>query len=299
VVRRLPVTLQGSQRGSALPAIDHCVQGMREMCREDRVSDICTVEYRERLPCKLDRLNLSTFVKHLLFLLAPNSTIILKAKRTRCRACRTVSRKRDAEFDPGQTLRGATVAGWQAGGYAVEQPLIIPKVLPFRRRWHVISEVDLGPLLADHAAVRRMCRDVEALADRLGSYPSIEERSAIADMMHGCIREHVAVTSELLERLFAGEHLTFGGGILTRILLDQIADGVHAEDVAEALRAEVLEPEQLDMLGYMLRCLFDSCRRALDFEELALLALGGKRLSTEARMALEHILEERPEGAAA
>lgn len=173
------------------------------------------------------------------------------------------------------------------------------RVLPFHRRWHVISEVELAPLLADHAAVRRMCREVEALADRLGDYPGIEERSAIANLIHGCIREHVAVTGRLLEQIFAGEQLSFGDGVLTRILLDQIADGVHAEDVAEALRSEILEPERLDMLGYMLRCLFDSCRRALEFEELALLSLAGHRLSKGARTALEHILDTCPAGAAA
>lgn len=181
----------------------------------------------------------------------------------------------------------------------MEQSPIERQVLPFHRRWHVISEVDLAPLLADHAAVRRMCRVVEALADRLGEYPSVEERTAIADLIHSCIREHAMVTSRLLERLFAGERLAFGDGVLTRILLDQIADGVHAEDVVEALRADVLQPERLEMLGYMLRCLFSNCRRALDFEELALLSLAGPRMSIQARRALEHILETCSEGAAA
>lgn len=173
------------------------------------------------------------------------------------------------------------------------------QVLAFRRRWHVIAEVDLAPLLADHAAVRRMCRAVEALADRLAELPGPEERFAVADQIAQCIRDHVTITSAFLERMFAGEDLAFGGGLLTRILLDQIADGVHAEDVIEALRVDALDPESVDMLGYMLRCLFDSCRRALDFEELALLSLAGPRLSRDAREALEHILEKCPEGAAA
>lgn len=177
-------------------------------------------------------------------------------------------------------------------GNAVEHSPIEHQVLPFRRRWHVIDEVDLAPLLADHAAVRGMCHEVEALADRLADCPGAEERFAVADLIHACIREHVTVTSGFLTRIFVGQRLGFGGAVLTRILMDQIADGVHAEDVIEALRADVIEPEQLGMLGYMLRCLFDSCRRALDFEELALLSLAGNRLSQDARVALEYVLEK-------
>jgi len=181
----------------------------------------------------------------------------------------------------------------------VDNKPIDRQVLPFRRRWHVIAEVDLAPLLADHAAVRRMCRSVEALADRLADVPGPEERYAVADQIERCIRDHVTITSAFLERMFAGQDLAFGGGLLTRILLDQIADGVHAEDVIEALRVDVLDPGSVETLGYMLRCLFDSCRRALDFEELALLSLGGPRLSRDAREALEHVLDTSAAGAAA
>ena len=40
------------------------------------------------------------------------------------------------------------------------------------------------------------------------------------------------------------------------------------------------------MLGYMLRCFFDGCRRAMDFTELAILALGERRLTRDARALL-------------
>ena len=144
-----------------------------------------------------------------------------------------------------------------------------------------------------------MCRSVEALADRLAEVPGREERFGVADQIERCIRDHVTITSAFLERMFAGEDLAFGGGLLTRILLDQIADGVHAEDVIDALRVDLLDPQNVEMLGYMLRCLFDSCRRALDFEDLALLSLAGPRLSREAREALEYILDTSAAGAAA
>ncbi|MCP8893035.1 hypothetical protein [Sphingomonas faeni] len=173
----------------------------------------------------------------------------------------------------------------------MEHIVIERRVLPFRRNWHVVNEVDLAPLLADHAAVRRMCQRAEDLADQLSEGPGLEQRGNLAETVRCCIRDHVKVTGNCLEQLFGGEALRFGQGVLARILLDQISDAVHAEDVIELLQRETLEPEKIDMLSYMLRCLFDNYRRAIDFEELTLLSLAGTRLSAEARLALEHSLE--------
>lgn len=179
----------------------------------------------------------------------------------------------------------------------MEHSPIEPRVLLFRRVWHVISELDIAPLLADHAELRRVCGELEALADRLGAYPSLAERRAAADLIQVTILQHVKVTNAFLQRVFGGEQLRFGGGLLSRILLWQISDAIHAEDLAEALRAEDLNTAKIDTLSYMLRCLFDSCRRALDFEELALLQLAEHRLTQDARLALEHRLEQPADSA--
>jgi hypothetical protein len=173
----------------------------------------------------------------------------------------------------------------------LEHMVIERRVLPFRRNWHVVNEVDLAPLLADHAAVRRMCQRAEDLADQLGDGPELEQRVSLAETVRCCIRDHVKVTSAFLQRIFTGEALRFGEGVLARILLGQISDAMRAEDVVDLLQTETLDSEKIDMLSYMLRCLFDNYRRAIDFEELALLSLAGTRLSAEARLALEHSLE--------
>lgn len=165
------------------------------------------------------------------------------------------------------------------------------QVVPFPRRWHVISEVDLAPVLADHAAMRRLCRRVEELADQLAELPALEQRLDIAETIRCCIHEHLRVTSTFLDRFFAGEMLDFGPGVLARLLLDQISDALHAEDVIEALCAQPLEPAGIETLGYMLRCLFDNYRRAVDFEELTILSLAGSRLSSEAQLALQQSLD--------
>jgi len=163
-------------------------------------------------------------------------------------------------------------------------------------RWYLIDEVDLAPLLADHSAIRGMCSKVEALADRLADLPTLEERCEVADLIQSRIHDHVVVTSNFMKGALAGTRSRLGGGILTRVLVDQIADGIHAEDVVEALRRKDLAPAQVDTLAYMLRCLFDGCRRALVFEELGLLFLGRHRLARDARLALKELLEREFEG---
>lgn len=173
----------------------------------------------------------------------------------------------------------------------MEHPSCEHHVLPFHPRRPVIEEDDLAPLIADHVEVRRMCREVEALADRLADPPSLMERCAAASLIHATAATHVRVTSTFLDEAFAGERLKFSRSILKRILLGQISDAIHAEDVVEILRSERLDATRIDALSYMLRCLFDSCRRSLAFEEMALLSIAGDRLTHDARLALESMLE--------
>ncbi len=172
----------------------------------------------------------------------------------------------------------------------MEQPF--SQVLPFVRRSKVIDEVDVAALLSDHADVRQMCDQVEALADRLLEAPDHDERTAIADLIQSRFRKHVEITSRFHERVIAGEQLRVGAGMLRRILLEQVAIGMHAEDVGEMLREKGVDASRTDMLSYMLRCLFDGCRRLLDYEELAFLYLGARRYTPGARISLEQVLDQ-------
>ena len=163
-------------------------------------------------------------------------------------------------------------------------------LLPFRRRWHVIDEADIARLLADHARMRELCQDLESLADRLCGHLPLHERCAAADRLQETMLDHVKATSTFFGQVFRGERLSYEGGVLARILTRQIADAIHAEDVADALREEVLDAADINILAYMLRCVFENCRRALDFEQLSLLSIAAHRLTAAARTSLQQLL---------
>ena len=76
--------------------------------------------------------------------------------------------------------------------------------------------------------------------------------------------------------------------VLARIRARHAIDDSSAQDLIAALDPESTEPDRFppEMLGYMLRCFFDGCRRAMDFTELAILALGERRLTRDARALL-------------
>jgi hypothetical protein len=164
------------------------------------------------------------------------------------------------------------------------------QVLPFTGRQNRIDEPDLAGLLYDHERMRDLCDELERLADGLPGHPSLMERRTVAKRIERTTVEHVKTTSSFLRRFFSAVEPVVTRGVLSRILMRQVSDAVHAEDIAETLRAEHLDAATIDMLGYMLRCLFENCRRALEFEGLFLLSLGGSRLTPSARRKLERAL---------
>ncbi|MEN2787527.1 hypothetical protein ACFOKI_03100 [Sphingomonas qilianensis] len=164
------------------------------------------------------------------------------------------------------------------------------KVLPFPRRPKLISKSALQGLLTDHARLRDLCDELESLADCLPAYPPLEDRRTLADKIERATIAHVKTTSSFLGRFFSGNEPSVTRSILSRILLRQISDAMHAEDTADILRSRSLTPAAIDMLSYMLRFLFEGGRRALDCERLFLLSLGSTRLTRSALANLEGAL---------
>ncbi|WP_237237725.1 hypothetical protein [Sphingomonas melonis] len=83
---------------------------------------------------------------------------------------------------------------------------------------------------------------------------------------------------------------------LTDTLLDHVRHRHEAD--AAAAREMVAAFDEADAfaapetLGHMLRSFFTGCRRAVDFEQLAIIALAGHRLTPEARGLLVDALAE-------
>ncbi|UAK25964.1 hemerythrin domain-containing protein [Sphingomonas nostoxanthinifaciens] len=168
-----------------------------------------------------------------------------------------------------------------------DHDLIASKV-SFARRWHVIAEIDLMRLMADHAAISQLCDALEMVADLLPERPSAATAEQIAEGLETLLRTHNPQEERLMEAMFArdlSEPLTHS--LLDHIHARHVACAVQAQDLAAALRVgaseEAIAP---DALGYMLRCFFEGCRDAMVIEQLAIFALGQDRLTAGARALL-------------
>jgi len=126
--------------------------------------------------------------------------------------------------------------------------------------------------LGTHARLRELCDRLEAMADDLPDRPCpLESRKLVAELTALLHRQE---DDSLLRLLLEGrEGPGMHQALAARIRSQHVTDLVHAQDLESAL----LEAREGDMqaLGYMLRCFFLGCRRALAFEELAILHLAG------------------------
>lgn len=131
-----------------------------------------------------------------------------------------------------------------------------------------------GPILEGQARLRALCDGLEAVADGL---PAMPPPGVVHDLVEGLLAlvpAHQRGVAALLDALASpDEPCALRRALAARIRSQQVTDLVHAQD----LGAVLTEPGAgaLPELGYMLRCFFLGARRALAFEALALLHLGG------------------------
>ena len=156
-----------------------------------------------------------------------------------------------------------------------------------RSGWHVIDELDLVRLVSDHAALDQLCARIETLADRLPDRPTPQEAEALCDALRIGFGRQVVRDERLLARLFAAELPQ----PLCHTLLDHIATRhtaclLQAEDIIVALQPNPEASLCSEAFGFMLRCFFQACRQAMAIEEMAVLTLGGQRLTPAARALL-------------
>ncbi|SHJ30088.1 Hemerythrin HHE cation binding domain-containing protein [Roseomonas rosea] len=145
--------------------------------------------------------------------------------------------------------------------------------------WRDQTERRIQALVAEHVVLRALCDRLEAIADGLPRLPPHGERQQLARHLTTLITPHQAREDDLLESLLPPEGASaVERSLVERIRGQHIMDAVHAQDLGAALEAAG-PGEDPEALGYMLRCFFDGCRRAMAFEELTLLNLCGRRLS--------------------
>jgi hypothetical protein len=161
--------------------------------------------------------------------------------------------------------------------------------VPFARRWHVIDEIDLIGLVADHGAIERLCVRLEGCADQLPKRPAADAVADLCAALQARVLDHLDREDRLLVAMFARElHNPLCRALVDSIHSRHVGCAVLAQDLIATLKAHSAGQRTIcaDALGYMLRCFFDGCRAAMAFEELAILTLASTRLTREARSLL-------------
>jgi hypothetical protein len=159
--------------------------------------------------------------------------------------------------------------------------------------------IEIERMVAGHAALRDLCEQLEACADLLPDPGSILRAALVSASLAATLRSHDAMDAAMLPGLIPGlldpRRGIAMGALPGRIRACHASDQLHAEDLHDALAAAAIGgPVHADTLGYMMRALFDGCRRGICFQEAVILLLGQARLTASARALLWASLTGRP-----
>ena len=141
----------------------------------------------------------------------------------------------------------------------------------------------LSAIEREHDAEMCLCNMLEQLADALPE--PLDARIAPAGIatLRICVRRHIILEEHcllpmLLKRAKPGE---INEDLLAHITREHASDECHAHEAADEMEkalscGRVVKPE---MLGYMLRCFFESRRRHIAWENAIIIPLARLRLS--------------------
>ena len=157
----------------------------------------------------------------------------------------------------------------------------------------VLDHGDIAPMVAHHAAMRAICGALEDCANHLPDRRVIRYAAALSADLVAALRECEAQGRDVWQRMTGAGCDAPAETLLGRMRHYHAVDQLHAEDVHEALLRAASRPGlvHIDTLSYMMRCLFDGCRRCIDCREAALLLMARARMSASARAALTASLD--------
>jgi hypothetical protein len=151
----------------------------------------------------------------------------------------------------------------------------------------MIDEIDLVGLIAEHQRWLRLCARLEAVADALPERPTMIEVAALRAQLRNLLPDGGAMTDFPLRALFVREAAEpLGHRLLERLRLRRSVLSAEAQDLEDMIAPEAQERVAADTLGYMLRCVFTTCREVAMLELLALLVIAPARLTQAARAVL-------------
>ncbi len=148
-----------------------------------------------------------------------------------------------------------------------------------------LDEADVIALVAQHAGLRALCNELEACADLLPGRAGLHHATLLTAQLAIDLKRHQGFDAALLGSRGGPGAATSAGVVLARARACHASDQLHAEDLHEALHAAAISPARLpaEMLGYMMRSMFEGCRRSIDFQEATILWLAGDHFDAAAR----------------
>jgi hypothetical protein len=163
------------------------------------------------------------------------------------------------------------------------------------RCWHMIDEIDLVRLMAEHSDWLRLCARLESIADGLPSLPQADDVRLLRAQVEGLIGTPARAEERTIDALFVRERVRpLARNLLDGFRLARAARVIDAQDILAALeaRGDGGNGVSATALGYMMRSFFQGCRDAVVIEQLGLFALGKDRLTADARALLLERLTE-------
>lgn len=153
---------------------------------------------------------------------------------------------------------------------------------PFSGRGRVIRVDDLARMIAAHARLRAICARLEAYADALPVRPADAVAHALCRDLRAVIVSYPRDEDAVIDALFDDSRTDpLTAAVVGRLRARHGSDAIQADDILAALSGVTVPCAEA--LGYMLRSFFEGCRLAMDFMQLAVLTLGGGRLTLDAR----------------
>ena len=130
-------------------------------------------------------------------------------------------------------------------------------------------------ILEDHLIQQVLCNDLETVADRLPMLPTLPTIRRLCNRIQSITTSHFSRAERMLAELPMSQRP--GEGEIAALRRMHLIDEAHAQDLIAALwkHTRSTDGRNVEQLGYMLRCLFDGCRRAIIFKE-SLIAKGGR-----------------------
>ena len=124
----------------------------------------------------------------------------------------------------------------------------------------------------DHDARGALCTELELLADGLPALPAPARVRRLCNQIEAVTSLHFRRADSILVAAAVGLDVSPVGDMLEQLRDMHVMDATHGEDLISVLwdstaRSTILRPGEF---GYMLRCFFDGCRRAVALESMML-----------------------------